>query len=159
VSGRHEWLNRDPLGEAGGINLYGFVANFSTGSIDIWGYCKDVPFLFVHYRESQYGLGPGLGDIRGLPKVIHNIIATMENLAKIGDLIGDEKHTEVRYKFVCDDAILKDRTTSFGGIDSAGIGGSLTDWLNLIYVFVDWHTVETWTWENPKDCDCNCNQP
>ncbi len=31
------WLTRDPLGEAGGINLYGFVGNDPTGLLDSWG--------------------------------------------------------------------------------------------------------------------------
>ena len=31
------WLNRDPLGEAGGINLYGFVGNDPVGYIDPYG--------------------------------------------------------------------------------------------------------------------------
>jgi len=28
------WLNRDPLGEAGGVNLYGFVLNDPVNSVD-----------------------------------------------------------------------------------------------------------------------------
>jgi RHS repeat-associated protein len=28
------WLNRDPLGEYGGINLYGFVKNTPMGMVD-----------------------------------------------------------------------------------------------------------------------------
>jgi RHS repeat-associated protein len=31
------WLSRDPIGEAGGVNLYGFVGNASTGRVDKWG--------------------------------------------------------------------------------------------------------------------------
>src|SRR5687767_15260538 len=31
------WLNQDPLGEGGGVNLYGFVGNRPNGQIDPWG--------------------------------------------------------------------------------------------------------------------------
>jgi RHS repeat-associated protein len=31
------WLNRDPIGEEGGINLYGFVNNAPTHTIDLFG--------------------------------------------------------------------------------------------------------------------------
>jgi uncharacterized protein RhaS with RHS repeats len=37
VSGRHEWLNRDPIEEAGGLNLYGYVGNNPVNYIDPLG--------------------------------------------------------------------------------------------------------------------------
>ena len=37
VQGR--WLSRDPIGEEGGLNVYGFVANSSITSIDYHGLC------------------------------------------------------------------------------------------------------------------------
>jgi len=35
------WLNQDPLGEAGGINLYGFVGNDPVNRIDPFGLADD----------------------------------------------------------------------------------------------------------------------
>ena len=35
--GRGRWLNRDPLGEAGGLNLYGFVGNRGVNAVDPTG--------------------------------------------------------------------------------------------------------------------------
>jgi len=37
ASGRHEWPNRDPIGEKGGLNLYGFVGNSSLNKVDHLG--------------------------------------------------------------------------------------------------------------------------
>ena len=34
------WMNRDPLGEEGGINLYGFTGNNPVNWIDPWGLIK-----------------------------------------------------------------------------------------------------------------------
>ena len=40
-----KWMTRDPLGEAGGINLYGFVGNNGVNGFDAWGLAppKNVP--------------------------------------------------------------------------------------------------------------------
>ena len=37
ASGRGKWVNRDPLGENGGLNLYAFVVNQPTLFMDRWG--------------------------------------------------------------------------------------------------------------------------
>lgn len=39
------WLNRDPIGEIGGINLYGYVANNPITWVDIFGLCPGDPYL------------------------------------------------------------------------------------------------------------------
>jgi hypothetical protein len=38
ASGRAKWLNRDPIEERGGINLYGFVRNNPVCEVDPFGY-------------------------------------------------------------------------------------------------------------------------
>jgi hypothetical protein len=37
ASGRAKWLNRDPIEEEGGINLYGFVGNSPINAVDVNG--------------------------------------------------------------------------------------------------------------------------
>ena len=46
------WLSRDPIGERGGMNLYGFVGNNGVNRWDLLGFSegtKEVPFLFSNY--------------------------------------------------------------------------------------------------------------
>ncbi len=42
--GRSSWPNRDPIGEQGGVNLYGFVANDPTDAFDPLGLDISAPF-------------------------------------------------------------------------------------------------------------------
>jgi RHS repeat-associated protein len=42
-SGLKRWLNRDPIGEQGGINLYGYVANRPTIATDLTGLDSGTP--------------------------------------------------------------------------------------------------------------------
>ena len=39
-SGLGRWLNRDPIGEVGGMNIYGFCSNDPIGQIDLFGMKK-----------------------------------------------------------------------------------------------------------------------
>ena len=46
------WLNQDPIGEAGGINLYGFVGNNPINEIDPLGLDSMVPGVNGTYNNS-----------------------------------------------------------------------------------------------------------
>lgn len=64
VDGR--WLNRDPIAERGGLNLYGFVVNDSIGRIDIVGLsdktdnCNEGRSGKVVIKESEAANGSAL---------------------------------------------------------------------------------------------------
>ena len=50
VNGR--WLNRDPIGEMGGVNLYGFVENNGTNGIDLVG-LADIEIRLKRLRSNS----------------------------------------------------------------------------------------------------------
>jgi RHS repeat-associated protein len=50
------WLNQDPIGEAGGFNLYGFVGNDSINSIDFFGLAGGLPWRQGGTAQHAYYL-------------------------------------------------------------------------------------------------------
>jgi RHS repeat-associated protein len=50
VHGR--WLSRDPIGEAGGVNLYGFVGNDGINSLDILGLAPSLDGLRTEHVQA-----------------------------------------------------------------------------------------------------------
>jgi len=47
---RGRWLNRDPIGEIGGRNLFGISGNNSLSKVDLFGlYARDFHFYVVYY--------------------------------------------------------------------------------------------------------------
>lgn len=66
VSGRHEWPNRDPIQELGGLNLYGYVGNDPINKIDPRGLeggdaeanpggVNGVPYMVITYTPGTGG--------------------------------------------------------------------------------------------------------
>lgn len=51
------WVNRDPIEEEGGLNLYGFVGNNGVNQIDPRGLieCKNGFWKVVHWKEIFIG--------------------------------------------------------------------------------------------------------
>jgi hypothetical protein len=54
VSGRHEWPSRDPIQEAGGLNLYAYVGNDPINGVDPLG-------LWNLWNPATYGVPTGAG--------------------------------------------------------------------------------------------------
>src|ERR1035438_6867246 len=65
MSGRHEWLNRDPKQETGGINLYEFVGNEPVDKIDPSG-LSWVDFIPLSGYFST-PVGANIADYAGVP--------------------------------------------------------------------------------------------
>jgi RHS repeat-associated protein len=102
------WLNRDPIFEAGGINLYGFVRNQPTRRIDPFGldyyevappWCggSDIPY---YYGDTL------LEDLRALPyNTGAALVNTLEGVTAFGQwalgrLLGDEHAAEAMVLFL-----------------------------------------------------------
>jgi len=68
-SGLQRWLNRDPIREAGGINLYGFVGNNPIsridplGLLDDGGYPQLTPDEVHDYVQGIRDISRGLGEL------------------------------------------------------------------------------------------------
>jgi RHS repeat-associated protein len=46
------WVNRDPIEESGGVNLYGFVGNDGVGMVDVLGHGYVIPIALVILIEA-----------------------------------------------------------------------------------------------------------
>jgi uncharacterized protein RhaS with RHS repeats len=73
VSGRHEWLNQDPIQESGGINLYAYVGNNPINNVDplgLWTFEAYGGWIFggyfqIGYNDHHLSLSGGLGAAAG----------------------------------------------------------------------------------------------
>jgi RHS repeat-associated protein len=60
------WLSRDPIGESGGIDLYGYVGNSPTNAIDPFGLLAYVLSLSLSAEAGIMGAGTGGSSAWGL---------------------------------------------------------------------------------------------
>ena len=85
------WMNRDPSGEAGGLNLYGLVGNSPVGRIDPLGlhwtdYIPDWIGGLFEYEAEDYLSASGMLS-KGVPTVVPE--ALRGNLRLLQDQLGD----------------------------------------------------------------------
>ena len=91
------WLSRDPIGEEGGVNLYGFVGNSSVNSIDLLG----LDFIAVGSRSIG-----GLGFLGGAGKPINH--ASVEYFAEDEGNISEEAQRGDRFTEIPEGATRKE---------------------------------------------------
>ncbi|NQU38648.1 MAG: DUF2235 domain-containing protein [Lentisphaerae bacterium] len=121
------WLNRDPIGEMGGIDLYGLLRNSPIGYIDPWGlalYAFDgtgtrketwtnVSILYRSYQGEAFyadGVGSawysklpggitGLGGRARLNEMYRNLVATYKAGDRSIDIIGFSRGAALAREF------------------------------------------------------------
>ncbi|MCB1237772.1 MAG: RHS repeat-associated core domain-containing protein, partial [Verrucomicrobiae bacterium] len=102
VAGR--WLSRDPIGESGGFNLYGFVGNDPVNGVDVLGMIdwRDVGWFFRDFGSigaevvAQSAKNVGHGLVFGTYDLTH---ALQGKAAEIGYDIGSNGFYDVWYRF------------------------------------------------------------
>ena len=59
------WPNRDPIGELGGLNLYGYVGNDPINFVDLWGLtdCAALAAAIAHQENNIRGALHSMSDI------------------------------------------------------------------------------------------------
>ena len=93
------WINRDPIGESGGVNVYGFAANNGVNWIDRLGLEPskyDIPNPNPIPQDQLPGQKPGPGQTPGLP------LPTGEELYDdFGTPVDDSEHPDVPEDSTC----------------------------------------------------------
>jgi len=99
ASGRARWPNRDPIGEEGGINLYGFVGNSAVNFFDALGLeiQEIVVMTYIEWPTVTFGgitfEGDGHGSGGGSFRTIHQVV--IETCGPKKGLISQYKDTGI----------------------------------------------------------------
>jgi RHS repeat-associated protein len=72
------WLNRDPIRERGGLNLYGFVNNKSPNSADLLGLKCMLWWIFAHGQED------GSGHLANAAEAISSLLDPLDRVVPFG---------------------------------------------------------------------------
>ncbi|MDI6774918.1 MAG: RHS repeat-associated core domain-containing protein [Verrucomicrobiota bacterium] len=154
------WLSRDPIGERGGRNLYGFVGNQPLSRHDKlglswWNCCDECsPLGKKRLTGIKTFLKPGTkGNISPeVGEIGEDLLGSLQTLGLIqavGDLASAQKLAEFLLS-LADSAIDDGRAGGFEGAALAGIDAIRRNLL-LLEGAVVWVRLD---WDECKDCRC-----
>lgn len=125
------WLTRDPIGERGGVNLHGFVANSPTNHLDALGHrivcddgCLDSVFkkygvrgwssrsqgsVYEYYGSPQYSMGSPSASFKVLASEILGAMIESDREFTVANSEALMRHLQARYGIV-----QETRTKGFG---------------------------------------------
>jgi RHS repeat-associated protein len=153
------WLNRDPIGESGGLNLYGFVGNNGLNGYDFLGLeTKRVPFLFTSYFTES--CVPIISiSVGTAPHRIWSYLSTLVSTASfIQGLIGDLSRTDTSEEIVPDCYVLEKNADGsvHEGINYELLNLRISDGGSAFQVAVCGKVKETieWFWIPDPDDEC-----
>ncbi len=157
--GLGRWLNRDPIAEPGGLNLYGFVDNDPIGNVDLFGLfnletharltslansrvasqclpceCDPVKFLESMIRGSmspdlQLNLPGGTGLLRPSALKIWNLVGRGEDFLRGTGVAQWGRHMEEDFKNGFF-SVIPGGTDFWHWWNNTSIGGSVIQWGN-----------------------------
>jgi RHS repeat-associated protein len=104
-SNLQRWINQDPIGEAGGINLYGFVGNDPLNVVDtdgLAGWALNGPQVYwdskyrnmVHSRDYQEGVrkGSGMAAKQSVPVIASVLLEPVDWAMTAKEIYEDPKN-------------------------------------------------------------------
>jgi RHS repeat-associated protein len=131
VHGR--WLSRDPIGEAGGVNLYGFIGNDGVNKVDVLGmfWSELIQDTVIPYWSDVFGseaAGQAIGNFAqgGLNLISLGTAAKADRLDtayRSGQMSGTDYASANLLLF--SEGMLKAATLGAAGAGAAASGGSL----------------------------------
>ena len=133
------WINRDPIEEKGGLNLYGFVANDTMRFVDIWGLDIDSIHASASNPEAAEILSEVKEEQAALKELAKKCTKKIGKIAdklkrsnkEIKDAIHDVKHAA---KLEGNPNVFVDTTT--GNVHVETPGGNIGDIIGNVFDFL-----------------------
>jgi RHS repeat-associated protein len=100
------WLNRDPIGEAGGLNLYGYVRNNPVNGRDAFGLIDDAGYPEISPQATSDFANSTVGILQSLGSLLDNFASDALRYPGTGVMGGELEGPLLRMASEADEALL-----------------------------------------------------